>query len=271
MCDWKRFVKYCKETSGPCGGGRNVSQTIVVVDDEPTLRNRLRKYLQSEGFTVYEAESGAVLRDLLDRVRVDLVVLDLMLPGEDGLSITRDLRARTQVGILILTGKGDAVDRIVGLEMGADDYLAKPFELRELLARVRSILRRVSAPPPSAPVSSAAIPAETGGNGNDRVRFDRWSLDLRKMELSSEDGETVHLTGAEFRILRKFVENPGRTLNRDQLMSAMAERDWTPYDRSIDLHISNLRKKLEADPKKPGLIKTVRSFGYVFTPSIESR
>jgi two-component system OmpR family response regulator len=246
-----------------------VSQTIVVVDDEPTLRNRLRKYLQSEGFTVYEAEGGAVLRDLLDRVRVDLVVLDLMLPGEDGLSITRELRARTSIGILILTGKGDAVDRIVGLEMGADDYLAKPFELRELLARVRSILRRVTAPPPPAPGPAAAIPPDTDTNGSERVHFDRWSLDLRKMELRGDGGETIHLTGAEFRILRKFVENPGRTLNRDQLMDAMAEREWTPFDRSIDLHISNLRKKIESDPKNPGLIKTVRSFGYVFTPSVD--
>ena len=234
-----------------------MTQTIVVVDDEPTLRNRLKKYLQSEGFTVHDAASGAALRDLLARVSVDLVVLDLVMPGEDGLSITRHLRETSAVGILILTGKGDAVDRIVGLEMGADDYLAKPFELRELLARVRSILRRVNGN--AAPAAAACA-----------ARFDRWALDLRNMDLREADGTPVHLTAAEFRVLQKFVENPGRTLTRDQLMDAMAERDWTPFDRSIDLHISNLRKKIERDPKSPHLIKTVRGFGYVFTPSVET-
>lgn len=237
-----------------------MSQTIVVVDDERTLRSRLRKYLQGEGFTAYEAESGAALRDLLSRTPVDLVILDLMMPGEDGLSITRYLRANTSVGILILTGKGDAVDRIVGLEMGADDYLAKPFELRELLARVRSILRRTNGQAATAPLQ----PDEA------QVHFDRWTVDRQRLELCNHDGEPVHLTSAEFRILIRFIDNAGRTLNRDQLMDALAERDWTPFDRSVDLHVSNLRKKLERDPKNPEIIKTVRGYGYVFTPRIEA-
>lgn len=234
-----------------------MAQTIAVVDDDATLRNRLKKYLQSEGFTVFDAESGAALRDLLESASVDLIILDLVMPGEDGLSVTRYLRETTEVGILILTGKGEAVDRIVGLEMGADDYLAKPFELRELLARARSILRRVAAngDRPKTPKSRALV-------------FDRWSLDLQKMELRCGDDPPIHLTSAEYRLLEKFTGSPGRTLSRDQLMDAVSERDWTPYDRSIDLHISNLRKKIERDPKSPELIKTVRGFGYVFTPAV---
>jgi DNA-binding response OmpR family regulator len=234
-----------------------VAQTIAVVDDDATLRNRLKKYFQSEGFTVYDAESGAALRDLLETASVDLVILDLVMPGEDGLSVTRYLRETTEVGILILTGKGEAVDRIVGLEMGADDYLAKPFELRELLARSRSILRRVA--------SKGDRPRQPG---NRAIVFDRWSLDLQKMELRRGDEPPVHLTSAEFRLLEKLTGSPGRTLSRDQLMDVVSDRHWTPYDRSIDLHISNLRKKIERDPKSPELIKTVRGFGYVFTPSV---
>ncbi|MEX2453494.1 MAG: response regulator [Rhodospirillaceae bacterium] len=237
-----------------------MGETVVIVDDEPTLRSRLRKYLQSEGFTALEAESGAVLRTLLPQTSVDLVILDLVMPGEDGLSITRHLRETTDVGILILTGKGDAVDRIVGLEMGADDYLSKPFELRELLARVRSILRRTN---------GRSVQA-TGSSAGCTLRFDRWTVDVRKLELCDADGVPVHLTSAEFRILRKFLDNAGRTLNRDQIMETLADRDWTPFDRSIDLHISNLRKKIERNPKSPELIKTVRGFGYVFTAGIET-
>ena len=236
-----------------------MSHTIVIVDDERTLRSRLRKYLQGEGFTAHEAESGAALRDLLSTTPVDLVILDLMMPGEDGLSITRYLRANTSVGILILTGKGDAVDRIVGLEMGADDYLAKPFELRELLARVRSILRRTNGQSAAAPLRPCA----------GQIHFDRWTVDRQKLELRDEKGLPVHLTSAEFRILIRFIDNAGRTLNRDQLMDALAERDWTPFDRSVDLHVSNLRKKIERDPRKPEIVKTVRGYGYVFTPRIE--
>lgn len=232
---------------------------IVVVDDDATLRKRLKTYLQSEGYTVFDAESGQKLREILESTSVDLVVLDLVMPGEDGLSITRYLRENTRVGILILTGKGEAVDRIVGLEMGADDYLAKPFELRELLARVRSILRRME-----------VNGQQNHGAGNHTVRFDGWALDRQKMELCRHGGDPIHLTSAEYRLLEKFVDNAGRTLSRDQLMDAMAEREWTPFDRSIDLHISNLRKKIEPDPKKPTLIKTVRGFGYVFTAAVQN-
>lgn len=225
---------------------------IAIVDDDATLRRRLRSYLEKEGFDITDVGDGASLRELVAKRAVDLVILDLVMPGEDGLSLTRFLRERSGIGILILTGKGEAVDRVIGLEMGADDYLSKPFELRELLARVRSILRRM---PPNAPVRNGA-----------RVAFNGWQFDLDRMSLTRDDGTPVELTTAELKILALFARNPGRTLSRDQLLEATAGRSWSPYDRSIDLHISHLRRKIGEEPKKPSLIRTVRGFGYVFTP-----
>lgn len=233
-----------------------MSQHIVIVDDEEAIRKRLAQYLKKEGYRTTAAADGTELRALVDSDSIDLVILDLMMPGEDGLSLTRYLREQTEVGILILTGKGDAVDRVVGLEMGADDYLAKPFDLRELLARVRSILRRAAPKPDASAASPAAEPSNT-------YRFGRWSLDTDRMELS-EDGAAHHLTTAEYKLLAALVENAGRPLNRDRLLDVLSGRDWSPYDRSIDIHISNLRKKIEDNPKKPAFIKTVRGAGYVF-------
>lgn len=224
---------------------------IVVVDDDLTLRNRLRMFLEKEGFRATAVGDGGALRKLLRSDSPDLVIMDLQLPGEDGLSLTRHVRETTDIAVLILTGKGHTIDRVVGLEMGADDYLAKPFNLRELVARIKSILRR-------------SRPAEPALATREKLRFGGWIIDFSAVELCDERNEKIHLTTAEFKLLEVFVRNAGRTLSRDRLVDAMAERSWETSDRSVDLHISHLRKKIERDPKRPELIKTVRGFGYVF-------
>lgn len=233
---------------------------LVIVDDDPTLRNRLKKYLEREGFRVSAADGGEALRTIMRDDAADLVIMDLMMPGEDGLTLTRQLRETSDAGIVILTGKGDTVDRIVGLEIGADDYIAKPFELRELLARIRSVLRRTGA------TVKTDAPTDPG---TERVQFAGWRLDLERRELFSAGGEEIHLTTAEFGLLAAFVRSPNRPLDRDRLLDELGGRDWQPYDRSIDLHISHLRRKLEDDPKSPRLIKTVRGAGYMLSVSVE--
>jgi DNA-binding response OmpR family regulator len=230
---------------------------IAIVDDDPILRNRLKKFLEKEGFRATAIADGGALRALVADDPPELVLMDLQLPGEDGLSLTRYLRERTEIPVLILTGRGDTVDRVVGLEMGADDYLAKPFSLRELLARIKVILRR-AAPRPVEPAT--VNPASAA----DCLRFGDWVIDFTAIALRNADGQPVHLTSAEFRLLEALVRNPGRTLSRDRLIEVMADRAWEPNDRSVDLHISHLRKKIEQDARNPSLIKTVRGFGYVF-------
>ena len=230
---------------------------IVIVDDDSVLRNRLKKFLEKEGFRATAVGDGAALRDLVADDPPALVLMDLQLPGEDGLSLTRYLRERTGIPVLILTGRGGTIDRVVGLEMGADDYLAKPFSLRELLARIKVILRRTAPRPAEPGTAEPRAPA-------DCLRFGDWEIDFTAIELRKADGEPVHLTSAEFRLLEALVRNPGRTLSRDRLIEAMADRSWEPNDRSVDLHISHLRKKIEKDGRNPSLIKTVRGFGYVF-------
>ena len=205
---------------------------IAIVDDDPTLRNRLKAFLEKEGFRASAVGDGAGLRGLIETDAPDLVITDLQMPGEDGLSLTRFLRERTEIPVMILTGKGETIDRVVGLEMGADDYLSKPFSLRELLARIKVVLRRAQPNPPG---------------------------DLPAAREANPKTDCLH-----FRLLEALVRNPGRTLSRDRLIDAIADRDWEPTDRSIDLHISHLRKKIEHDSRKPELIKTVRGFGYVF-------
>ncbi len=237
-----------------------MAEHLIVVDDDATLRNRLKKYLEREGFRVTAADGGAALRAVMAEDDADLVILDLMMPGEDGLSLTRFLRETSSAGIVILTGKGEAVDRIVGLELGADDYIAKPFELRELLARIRSVLRRVK---------GSARPAAPDDEAEDVVSFAGWRLDLVRRELTSPGGDAVHLTTAEFGLLAAFVRSPNRPLDRDRLLDEVGGRDWQPYDRSIDLHISHLRRKLEDDPRSPRLIKTVRGAGYMLAAPVE--
>jgi two-component system phosphate regulon response regulator OmpR len=230
---------------------------ILVVDDEPDLRDMLEEYLSKQGFTVGTAENGTALRELIENQPADLVLLDINMPGEDGLSLARYLREHHQVGIIMLTAAGDVVDRIVGLEMGADDYIPKPFDPRELLARIKSVLRRSAAGPqePAAP------------DLENQVRFGRCLLNLDSHKLFDTQGKEVHLTSMEFDLLQAFATHPNRVLSRDQLLDLAHKRDWDPFDRSIDIRITRIRRKIEDDPAKPQTIKTVRGAGYIFVPS----
>jgi two-component system, OmpR family, response regulator len=231
---------------------------VVVVDRD--ICEMLRDYLESEGFRVSAAQDGAGMRRVMATEAVSLVILDLMLRGEDGLTLARELReARPRIGILILTGQGDTVDKIIGLEMGADDYLSKPFHLRELLARMRSVLRRM-----------AAMPSENGGDRRrSRARFSGWELDLAARDLVTPGGAAVRLTTGEFDLLAAFVTNPNQVLSRDQLLALARNREAGPLDRAIDVQVGRLRRKLGDDPETPRLIKTVRGIGYIFTPAVE--
>ncbi|HVA14915.1 MAG TPA: response regulator [Stellaceae bacterium] len=241
-----------------------ISQHILVVDDEARIRTMLRRYLEGEGFKVSEAGDGSAMRRTIEAVPVDLVLLDLMMPGEDGLSLARYIRQQSQTPIIMLTGKGELIDRVVGLEAGADDYVAKPFHLREILARIRTVLRRVQTPVPAA---SARPPAAAEPAG-ETLQFQGWQLDLLRRELRNPDGTPIVLTAAEFELLRAFATRPNRVLNRDQLMELVKGREWEAYDRAIDTQIVRLRKKIEVDPSNPTLIKTIRGAGYVFAAAV---
>ncbi|MBF0283741.1 MAG: response regulator [Magnetococcales bacterium] len=232
---------------------------ILVVDDDPDIRRQLSGYLEKNGFKVSVAGDGRGLRAVLDKGRVDLVVLDLMLPGEDGLILCRNLRARSDVPVVILSARGEQMDRIIGLEMGADDYLPKPFHPRELLARVKSVLRRVRSFP-----NHLMSEEETAS-----YRFSDWHLEGVSRKLYSPDGKQVPLSGSEFILLRIFLNHPNRVLSREQLVEMSRGRETDPFDRSIDMQVSRLRRRLEDDPKNPLLIKTVRSAGYVFCARVQ--
>jgi two-component system OmpR family response regulator len=230
---------------------------ILVVDDDGEIRSLLRAFLEREGLRVSTAPDGRGLWTALGQGRVDLIVLDLMLPGEDGLTLCRRLRVDSDVPVIMLTARGDPVDRIVGLEMGADDYLAKPFQPRELLARIRNVLRRVRAhaPPDTADAR--------------RLRFAGWTLDVGARELLAADGVRVPLSGAEYRLLRVFLDRPHRVLGREQLLDLARDRELQPFDRSIDVQVGRLRKRLNDDGREPRLLKTVRGEGYVFAADVE--
>ncbi|HLJ63156.1 MAG TPA: response regulator [Stellaceae bacterium] len=236
----------------------NEALHILVVDDETRIRTMLRRYLTEEGFKISEAADGQTMRTALQRETFHLVLLDLMIPGEDGLSLARTIRQSSNIPIIMLTGKGDLIDRVVGLEAGADDYITKPFELREILARIRTVLRRSSAS--SAIPPAAALPGEV-------LIFEGWRLDLAKRDLHRPDGTAVPLTAGEFDLLRVFASHPNRVLNRDQLLDLLKGREWSTYDRAIDTQVGRLRKKIETDTSNPSLIKTVRGGGYVFAVS----
>ena len=226
---------------------------ILVVEDEATQRTMLVEYLTRQGFQVAGAPDGAALRRALQRVEPDLVLLDLGLPGEDGHSLARHLRENhPTVAVIMVTSAGSTVDRIIGLETGADDYIPKPFEPRELLARIKSVLRR-------------AVPAAVRASGP-RVRMGRRVLDLEHRVLADSDGVEERLTASEFELLRLFAENPNKPLNREWLLEATSHREAEAFDRAIDLRITRLRKKIEADPSHPDAIRTVRGVGYVFVP-----
>ncbi len=230
---------------------------VLIVDDEPRIRTMVRRYLIEEGLQVSEASDGSAMRAALESERIDLVLLDLVMPGEDGLSLARDIRRTSDVPIIMVTGKGDLIDRVVGLEAGADDYIAKPFHLREVLARIRTVSRRARAPAPEAPPT-------VGEPTGDILAFDGWRLDMPRRSLRSPTGGDVALSAAEFELLRAFVQNPNRILSRDQLMDLAKGRDWAAYDRTVDTQVMRLRKKVETDPANPVLIKTVRGAGYLF-------
>ena len=231
---------------------------ILVVDDEPKVRTLLRRCLEGEGFAVSEAKDGAELQACLSYQAVSLITLDLNLGRENGLDLARDVRKSHNIPIIMLTGKGDAIDRVVGLEIGADDYLAKPFELRELVARIRAVLRRV-------------VPND-GATFSDRCYFfDGWVLCANRRSLKRPDGEDQPLTTSEFNLLEAFAMRPNRVLSRDGIMDLLKGHDWSPLDRSIDNLIARLRKKVEKDADRPMLIKTVRGAGYMFTAKVERR
>lgn len=235
------------------------SAHILVVDDHQEIRHLVSRILEKDGYRVSTAADGRQMRQRLRDHAIDLIVLDLMLPVEDGLALCRDLRAKSSpIPIIILTAKGDEIDRVLGLEMGADDYVAKPFSSRELLARIKAVLRRSHAFPPSGQNTAPAL-----------YRFGDWSLDTARRELENDD-IVVPLSTGEFNLLMAFLRHPQRVLNRDQLLDLAKGRSAAPLDRSIDLQVSRLRRKIEKDAKNPEIVKTIWGDGYIFTPEVES-
>ena len=235
------------------------SGKVLIVDDDPAVRGMMSEYLATHGFEVAEADSGDAMRAALQRTVPDVVLLDLNLPGEDGLTLARYLRAHHDTGIIMVTAAGDVIDRIVGLEVGADDYIAKPFDPRELRARLKSVMRRMQARPGEV---AADEPADS-----QQVAIGRCRLDLGRHVLRDGDGREIPLTHMEFDLLRVFAERPNQVLSRDQLLTLTRNREWEPFDRSIDIRIARVRKKVEVDPENPQLIRTVRGAGYMFVPS----
>jgi DNA-binding response OmpR family regulator len=228
--------------------------TILIVDDEPGVRDVLEEYFVGNGYAVFGAESASVAKTLVAKHPIDLALVDIHMPGEDGLSLARHLRERySAIAIVMLTSASTVVDRIVGLEMGADDYVSKPFDPRELLARVRGVLRRMS----------AAGRAELG---DARVRIGRCVLDLGAHRLTDEQGGEVAMSPLEFDLLKALAENPNRAISRERILNLGQKRDWDPFDRSVDLRIMRLRKKVEPDPLHPRFIRTIRNEGYIFVP-----
>ena len=232
-------------------------QRLLIVDDDADIRTLLAEQLGEAGFSVATAANGAEMRQALEREHVDLIVLDLNLPREDGLTLCRDLRARSGLPVIMLTARSGPIDRIVGLEMGADDYVPKPFEPRELVARIRNVLRRTAASP---------MPLEPVASG--RARFGGWAFDLEKRHLVDAAGRIVSLSGAEYRLLRAFVDEPNRVLTREYLVARSSGRPYASQERAIDLQISRLRHKLGDDQAESPLIKTVRNEGYVLAAAV---
>jgi two-component system OmpR family response regulator len=233
---------------------------ILIIDDQREIRDLVSRVLMKEGFRVSSAADGRAMHKVLADSRIDLILLDLMLPGEDGLSLCRALRHESNIPIIMLTAKGDEIDRVIGLEMGADDYLSKPFGSRELIARIKAVLRR--SPGKSAEPNTEHRPK--------RYHFDHWQLDTGARELLRDDGVTVPLSTGEYDLLIALVERPQRVLSRDQLLDLARGRAANAFDRSIDTQVSRLRKKLEPDPTDPKIIKTVWGGGYIFTPAVAS-
>lgn len=235
----------------------NSADHILVVDDDPEIRHLLKQYLEKNGYQVTTVGDGGGMRMALDRSRIDLIVLDLMLPGTDGLELCRGLRARSKIPVIMLTARGDEMDRVLGLEMGADDYLAKPFSARELLARIKVVLRRVR-----------DLPLDPLADSPEGLAFNGWTLDTRTQHLTSPDGLVVPLSQAEFRLLQTLLTHPNRALTRDQLLELTQGREAHAFDRSIDVLVGRLRRHLDDDAREPELIKTVRGRGYMLAARV---
>ena len=231
---------------------------VLIVEDDPTVRELLAEYLGGHGYEVVQADRGTAMREAVERNLPDVVLLDVNLPGEDGLTLARFLRERFDVGIIIVTGATEVADRVAGLEVGADDYVTKPFDLRELRARIKSVLRRMQA---RAPAHSTAAEDE-----RPRIPIGSCMLDAASRQLFAADGTEIPLTAMEFDLLKVFVERPNQVLNRDQLLTLTRNREWEPFDRSIDIRIARVRRKVEADPEHPQAIRTVRGSGYMYVP-----
>jgi DNA-binding response OmpR family regulator len=230
---------------------------VVVCDDEPGIRETVAEYLEGKGYTVTPADAGPALRHIMDTQRVDVVILDIRMPGEDGLSLARYLREHSAVAIIMLTGSSEIIDRVIGLEIGADDYVAKPVDLRELLARVKAVLRRTS--------GRQRMGETTEIQAQRFVQFGNCRFFPDSHKLFNPEGAEIAITPMEFQLLKVFAEHRGRVLNRDQLLELAHDQGWEPFDRSIDIRVSRLRKKIEPDASKPEVIKTVRGVGYVYS------
>jgi two-component system, OmpR family, response regulator len=228
---------------------------LLVVDDDPAIREMLSEYLSNHGYEVALADGGAAMRAELERAKPALVLLDVGLPGEDGLTLARYVRERYDVGIIMVTGADDVVDRVAGLEVGADDYVAKPFDPRELRARVKSVLRRLESKGSERMTAAAEV-----------VLIGACQLNLRSRQLSDAKGREVPLTAMEFELLKTFLDHPNQVLSRDRLLTLTRNREWEPFDRSIDIRIARLRRKVEDDPDRPRAIRTVRGAGYMYVP-----
>jgi two-component system phosphate regulon response regulator OmpR len=248
----------------PTAGTVALNGRILIVEDDVSVREMLAEYLGSHGYEIAQADGGTVMREAVEKSLPDVVLLDVNLPGEDGFTLARFLRERYDVGIIMVTGSAELADRVAGLEVGADDYIVKPFELRELRARIKSVMRRMQARPPALPAAEAP-----GSSVSSRVRVAACALDLASHQLFASDGREIPLTGMEFDLLKVFVERPNQVLNRDQLLTLTRNREWEPFDRSIDIRIARVRRKIEADPEHPQAIRTVRGAGYMFVPSRE--
>ncbi|SEM44465.1 DNA-binding response regulator, OmpR family, contains REC and winged-helix (wHTH) domain [Pseudomonas sp. ok272] len=236
-----------------------MTSRVLIVDDDPLIRELLHAYLSQEGYDVHCAATAELAETFLASQTVDLVMLDIRLPGKDGLTLTRELRVRSEVGIILITGRNDEIDRIVGLECGADDYVIKPLNPRELVSRAKNLIRRVRHAQAPQPITAVAKPVK---------QFAAWALDTdRRRLIDAEGGETL-LTHGEYQLLNVFLRNSGHTLSRDQLMDQIRNREWVPNDRSIDVLVGRLRRKLHDDPAEPQLIITIHGAGYLFTASV---
>jgi len=242
---------------------------ILIVEDDPVVADVVAMCLEDAEFKTSITSSGQAALNMVGEGEIDLCIVDLGLPDMDGLSLTREIKSRSQIGIVILSGRGETTERIIGLEVGADDYIAKPFEPRELLARVRSVIRRMQAGASDVDLfQGTALPADGGAVDANLLGFDGWTIDLNALEVEGPDGGRPQLSSSEFSLLQAFLERPNRVLSRDQLLELVHGDNTPAFDRSIDVQITRLRKKIEENPKAPKFIKTIRNRGYMFTAKV---